>query len=480
MAQGFSSLFQQFINQKTGTQQTSEGLSQFGALIGKQALANQQTQADLANLMEVEKFKSKTQQQLKDIQFKQQQQSKDIQFKQQVKLKEEERKGRLANLIELEKFKFSSGQDAEDSELQRQIKLAEVKAKLGEKEPSALEELISRGKAADAAKTLGDRPLFNSLRGLGTSPGISDKLPTQAPTQQLLQGQFGGLGQQFAQSTEQQDLIPSKIKTDPFGGIQATEFTSRQALIDENVLKESIKASGKQLQTLVKTSGNLSRVENAFSGLVAQAKRAVNEQGGFGATAAITARAKRFGQRFFGRDVPLEEQFGGLAGFDAQRQETILALSPILTGQNRILRSALVMLKKTVPDLPILGTTEAEFGENVRQSMKNAFKLSLGVSRGLLTPEQMADLTQNATDDQITTFLTNLVDRTRFTAEDEKFFNQFFERVIKTPATKPVGLFTEGEKQFGRFGGNLKGRPTGERNISNMSDEELRAIVGEQ
>lgn len=50
---GFDQLFQQFINQKTGTQQTSEGLSQFGALIGKQALSNQQRTADVEDKIKI-------------------------------------------------------------------------------------------------------------------------------------------------------------------------------------------------------------------------------------------------------------------------------------------------------------------------------------------------------------------------------------------------------------------------------------------
>ena len=86
------------------------------------------------------------------------------------------------------------------------------------------------------------------------------------------------------------------------------------------------------------------------------------------------------------------------------------------------------MLKKTVPDLPITGTTEAEFSENIRQSMKNSFKLSLGIARGLLPPETIIDLTENATDEEITDFLTDLVNKTRFTQKDEKFFNTLFQK----------------------------------------------------
>lgn len=292
-------------------------------------------------------------------------------------------------------------------------------------------------------------------------------------TQPQVQPQVESFGQFQTQPTfrdqqaqqplaRQEDLIITKLgqEISPFGEkrIVPKEIFSQQGIINKGLASEAVKVSGKQLENLIKTSGNLSRVENAFSGLVAQAKRAVNEQGGFSATAAIKARGKRFLQRTFGfGDASPEDQFGGLAGFDAQRQETILALSPILTNANRILRSALVMLRKTTPDLPIFGTTEAEFAANIKQSLKNAFKLSLGVARGLLTPEQIIDLEKNATNDRIDAFMQNLLNKTRFTAEDEKTFNLLFQRVIETPASTPEVLFAPGEAKFGkqsqRFGG---------------------------
>lgn len=385
-----------------------------------------------------------------------------------------------------QKLSAQAAQQQQKQKLADAIALAQAQVDIKAQNVSPLDQLILRAKAAESAKTLGNEQLFNQI--VGTQQG---QQPVIAPVGggQVLQPQFQtqpiAQEQQVQQSlATPQDLIPKKIEVGDFGKISSTQFISLQALIDENVAKEAVKVTGKQLETLVKTSGNLSRVENAFSGLVAQAKRAVQEQGGFGAKAAIGARGQRFAQRLgFGEERPLEEQFGGLAGFDAQRQEVILSLSPILTGQNRILRSALIMLKKTVPDLPITGTTEAEFGENIRQSMKNAFKISLGVSRGLLTPQQMADLSQNASDEQITKFLTDLVNKTKFDQNDEKFFNQLFSRVIQTPATKPVGLFQPGEIGFGGFQQQLQGQaqqPSQQLQDIEREIAEINAQLGEQ
>ncbi len=69
---GFDTLFQQFLNQKTGTQQTSQGLSQLNALIGKQALGNQQRKADLEDKIELFKTKNKIEQDNKNAAQKRQ------------------------------------------------------------------------------------------------------------------------------------------------------------------------------------------------------------------------------------------------------------------------------------------------------------------------------------------------------------------------------------------------------------------------
>jgi len=368
-------------------------------------------------------------------------------------------------------------------EAKSKIRMKEIREELKAKQEtkSPLDLLIERANAAKAAEGLGDKELYNnilSMKPSGDAASSTQPQPRVAP-QGIPQTKFGAVQPQEVQQSlaRPEDLIPTKFKPGSFGDISPTEYVSKQSVISEKILSESTKASGKQLETLLKTTGNLSRVENAFSGLVAQAKRAVNEQGGFGAKAAVSARALRIGQRLgFGEEAPLEKQFGGLAGHDAQRQETILALSPILTGQNRILRSALAMLKKTVPDLPIMGTTEAEYSENIRQSMKNSFKLSLGIARGLLPPYTIAKLTQTATDDQITQFLTDIVARTRFTQEDEKSFNDLFQRVIKTPATEPVGLFQPGERQFGRFQGTSSGVSVDTTGQASSVDSEIEAI----
>ena len=266
-----------------------------------------------------------------------------------------------------------------------------------------------------------------------------------------------GFGQFRPKTAEQQTniltgkrtLVPKTFERIP---TEDERLQTLQSQLTKDINKEAVKASGKQVETLLKTTGNLSRVESAMSGLVGQAKRAVNEQGGFGAKQAIGARIKRAGQRLgFGEPPSLEKQFGGLTGLDSQRQEVILSLSPILTNSNRVLRSAITMIKKTVPDLPIHGTTEAEFAENVRQSMKNSFRLSVGIAKGLLSPEKIADLEANASEKEIISFLEDVVEKTEFTAQDEALFDKIFGRVIQTPATIPVGLFQPGERQFGGF-----------------------------
>lgn len=367
----------------------------------------------------------------------------------------------------------------------KQDRLVKQQIEVKKKAQSPLERLIEQSKGVEAAGILGRTDLARAIRDAsgGQSTVVQEQVaPTVAP-KNLLGTTRGIIEPPRVDPLQGQskDLLFKKFKetTNIFGETrkEPTEIISRQALIDEKIAGEATKAVGKQLESLFKTSGNMTRVENSFSGLVGQAKRAVIEQGGFGIKAAVTGRGKRLIQRLGLEEgeATLEEQMGGLAAFEAQRQEVILSLAPILTGQNRILRSALTMIKKTVSDLPITGTTESEFSENIRQSARNTFKLALGISKSLLTPEQIIDLNKNATDEEITSFLTNLVKKTRFTKEDEKFFDSFFQRIIKTSATKPVGLFQPGEEGFGKF---TKTISTNKKELQNI-DKELEKIEKE-
>jgi len=402
---------------------------------------------------------------------------------------------------------------AEALKKERETKQA-IKLKQGSLSP--FERFIQKSEAVDASETLGRPDIAKAIRDSIGSPVVADQgVAVQKNQGSAVKNILGNAPQKVLEQTSIQDTVseptsigipkreplklPSddliyktfKQETNAFGETKlvSDQIISRQALINEKMAGEATKAIGKQLETLMKVSGQLSRVENSFSGLVGQMKRTVNEQGGFGAIAAIKGRTKRFIQRLGLRekDTPLEEQFGGLAGFEAQRQEVILALSPILTGQNRILRSALTMLKKTVPDLPIFGTTEAEFAENVRQSMKNAFKLSLGIARGLVTPQEIINLNENGSTKEITSFITGLVKSTRFTQSDETYFNNFFKRVMSTPATEAIGVFEPGEQKFSgepKFKSIRRGgQPTGisidapSKKHSHLSDQALDAKI---
>ena len=117
----------------------------------------------------------------------------------------------------------------------------------------------------------------------------------------------------------------------------------------------------------------------------------------------------------------------------------------ILTGQNRIIEGVVRMLSKTLPKFP---TTEAAFTGQLRQTVKNSFRLSMSLSKSLTNLEDLQEL-QEADPEVIDTFMENLISATAFTSDDESLFNQVWGRIKATPAAKAEGLETPvGESEF--------------------------------
>ncbi len=263
---------------------------------------------------------------------------------------------------------------------------------------------------------------------------------------------------------ERPDLYPTKFEKDVFGRWRPTQVTSAKAQRREKITSEAVKASGKQIEDFLKAQRNLSRITSASRGLVATAKQAVKEMGGFGAKQYYGARFKQFLAKSGFVDLPLEEQQSGLSSFRGQLKEMVLALSPILTNQNRIIERVVEMLSETLPKFP---TSEANFTAQLKQTVKNAFRLSIALSKGLLSPTEIEALSQ-ADPEVIDSTLKKLLDKTQFTSEDEKWFRKYWQRIKNTPAAKAEGLFTKQQEQpfkFGRF-------PTTQKQVKQFVDDD--------
>ncbi len=312
-----------------------------------------------------------------------------------------------------------------------------------------LNRLVAEGKSAQAAEILGRQDLLKRLKdgepfesvvaelGEGTGINFNEIMDAQPEVIQAKEDM------QIGRNVLGDDLLITTFKLDKAGEIIPNRIISKEGIRQEKILGEAIKASGKQLQEFTKTGRNLARIEAASSNLIAFGKQAIEEMGGFGAIQFGIAKAKQafavsgIGE-LIGKPVPLEEQQSGLKKFEGQLVEMTLAMSPILTGQNRIIEGVVRMLAKTLPKFP---TTEAAFVGQLRQTVKNAFRLTLSLSKSLTTLEDFQEL-QEADPEVVDEFMEQLITKTAFTQDDERLFKEIWTRIKSTPAALPEGFET--------------------------------------
>lgn len=232
------------------------------------------------------------------------------------------------------------------------------------------------------------------------------------------------------------DLIPKKFGTTLRGERTVTEVENLNVERQKKKVAEAAKAAGKQTQSTLKTQQALTRIKGASQELVARAKQAVDEQGGFGIVPSARGAFGAFRARLGIEDLPPEKQFSGRGAFAGQLTEMTLALSPILTGQNRVIRGIVNMLKKTLPNL---NESEAQFVGKLKQTNKNAYRLALGLARSGLGQKEIERL-NDTTPDEITSIIQDIISDASFTPEDEANFEEFWLDIVQTQATKAEGL----------------------------------------
>lgn len=237
---------------------------------------------------------------------------------------------------------------------------------------------------------------------------------------------------------------PTEFKPTIFGGVQPTKFEEVDRNIREKVEASAAKLTEQQTKDFLKSASNLGRVTAASKGMVSRAKQVVNEIGGFGLKQVITGKARQLlAATGIRDDISLEQQMSGFGGFEGQLVEMTLALSPILTGQNRVIRGIVRMLSKTLPSFP---TTEANFTAKLRQTTENAFKISMALTEGKLTVEEIQRLNRGDDSDIDATLERLLAPKLDSARQD--LFGKIWTDIRTTPASKPEPLFEPGERQF--------------------------------
>lgn len=232
------------------------------------------------------------------------------------------------------------------------------------------------------------------------------------------------------------NIQATEFKQTPFGGIQPTKFEDMSIKSEQIKTQEAAKLSTKQTEEFLKTRQNLARLGGSFSELVANMKLMEKEQGGLGVGPAIKGTFGRLGARLAGETDPTKV-FSGISGFEGQLNEMALSLSPILTGQNRVIQGIVAMIQKTLPTRTVTGPEATRL---IRQTLTNAFKIQLAVQKSIISPEEIKKLN----DQDEATIIKKLDELSRsvtLTKQEQILFEQLWNRIKATPASRPETMF---------------------------------------
>ena len=117
------------------------------------------------------------------------------------------------------------------------LQLQDLESRIQSRQPSELDQLIEKGKAADAAKILGDHKLFESITGNGAASMVNQELD---PVAQIT-------GQAAAQVDQAKALDSYVNETDPFTGKPTARAMRAEGEIKGEI--QAKQASQKEVET---------------------------------------------------------------------------------------------------------------------------------------------------------------------------------------------------------------------------------------
>ncbi len=268
----------------------------------------------------------------------------------------------------------------------------------------------------DIAIKKGDPEL---LRQMGITKSAKDRYEEQKFRELL--------GEPVGQVTPPKGL-PSTDLAIPAQGDTKETLLGREARLKKEALltEQKIKAKGEVFKLNEKSRANFSRVASMFSNIVAQVKGAEEEQGGLGLGPGLRGQ--------FGVLIK-DPKFSRTASAYGQRVETALSMNSILTGQNRVIRSVVSMVLKSLPDQRDPDTTVAA---KIAQSMKNAYMITKAWQKAALTPEQLKSLPTTKLTVKGKTY--DVVDVTlppfQLSPEENAEIEKIISDILATPAAK--------------------------------------------
>lgn len=221
-------------------------------------------------------------------------------------------------------------------------------------------------------------------------------------------------------------------ETDPLTGDLTPAAEARRIEIREKIGAET-KALTKQQVDLSEKETNFARAFNSFERAMAQLKGAVEEDAAGSLMKGIWGDLRKWGRR---------PGVGRAAAYDAQVNETSLALNSIITGQNRVIKGVVQMIKSTFPDRKAPPDMIAQL---FTQSMENTYGIMKAFEKSGYTPERLNQMSQKELD---SINVERILATINLSPEEIQERETFVQRLLDTPAA-PTRTIKIKDKKLG-------------------------------
>lgn len=263
----------------------------------------------------------------------------------------------------------------------------------------------------DYAKKSGNRELLSIL-----TQGSKEELSTEFP--EISTSEIGKIGVGTGITEE------GYFEIDPLTNDLTPQALRRKKEIEVKAMEDA--------QSLAKQGADLSEKKSNFGRVVSSLERAMSQlKGGMQENAAGSLMKGLSGDLriFFKRPG-----VGRAASYDAQINETSLAMNNILTGQNRVIKGVVSMIKSTFPSRK---APEDQIAGLMAQTIENAYGIYKAFEKAGLTPDDLRLKTQQELND---INVRDLVARLQLTPEELQEREEFVNQVLSASPAQRRGL----------------------------------------
>lgn len=244
----------------------------------------------------------------------------------------------------------------------------------------------------------------------------------------------------------------------PEGKETALQFDIRKTKALESA-KAEVKLTAERVKKSQEIQTNFDTTVGFMKGLIGQAKGAGEEQGGLGLLPGLWGKVNTAFKN---------PNFSRTASVQGQIDESSLVYNRILTGQNRVIKGVVQMVKGTFLNMLDPGSTMAA---KTTQSVRNSFRIKQAFQKVGWTPDILNKMTQAQLD---TLPVEAVVNSITMTPEETAQLDGIVKDVLATPAVQSEELPGFEKGKAGIFGFRNK------RKVSASNQKSINEIKGKR